>query len=77
MGKKKTHAEFVAEVVNKPFTVLGVYTTAQVPVQLRCDVCATIWKATAGRLRKGTGCPSCADASTAYKNRKQNISIIN
>ena len=62
MGKKKTHAEYVAElaVKNPDIEVLGIYCGANIKIPHRCKKDGCVWDAMhTNILSGGTGCPMC------------------
>ena len=67
--KKKTHAQFIQELhlVNPNIEVLGTYAGVKEKIECKCKICSHLWKAQAGNLLCGKGCPKCG-----IKNRGNN-----
>lgn len=61
MSRKKTHAQFVAELaaISPSIEVLGTYTASVNRVKVRCGDCGCEWSPVAAELTRGRGCPSC------------------
>lgn len=60
MGKKKTHEEYVNEIVNFNIEVVGVYNNARTPILHRCKKCGHQWNISPDNVLHGYGCPKCA-----------------
>lgn len=62
MGRRKTHAEHVAEIAAKNLNVevLGEIIKTHTKVLCRCKVCRHEWNARPADLKRGHGCPECA-----------------
>ena len=69
MSRKKTHAEFVAQmhVVNPLITILGQYENNKIKIKCRCNVCGYEWLGSPSHLLNGHGCRKCADRAFAEK----------
>ena len=70
--KKKTHAEYVAELAenNPDIEVLGIYCGANVKIPHRCKIDGTVWNATPSNILRGTGCPCCGKIKYSNSRRK-------
>ena len=70
MPKRKTHAEFIAEMrrLNPTIRVVGTYVGADTKIACRCRKCGCKFSSIpshlrrAGRARRGSGCPDCSHA---------------
>ena len=64
MPRRKTHAQFVAELVeaNPDVEVLGAYVNGKTPVDVRCRTCGHEWSAWPNGLLSGRGGSECAKA---------------
>ena len=62
MFKKKTHKDFVKELLikNPNIKVLGEYINARTKIKVQCLIDNHIWYATPDNLLRGCGCPKCA-----------------
>jgi len=73
MSKRKTHAEFIKEVADRPFDVLGAYVDARSKLRFRCHVDGYEWDAIPNNILNGKGCPVCGVVLTeAAKVKKPN-----
>ena len=61
MSKKKTHAEYVAElaVKNPDIEVVGIYMGNKVKIPHRCKIHEIIWDAAPNNTLNGCGCSEC------------------
>ena len=61
MSKKKTHAEYVAELakVNPDIEVIGIYCGASVKIPHRCKKDGYVWNLSPSNALFGKGCPKC------------------
>lgn len=70
MPKRKTHEEFLEQVKDRPFTVLGRYESCKKKMRFRCHKCNREWLAKPNCiLASGTGCPYCVPIGI----RKENV----
>ena len=71
MSKKKTHAEYVAElaVKNPDIEVVGIYMGNKVKIPHRCKIDGNVWDLSPDNALQGRGCPICGRAKTANKKR--------
>lgn len=78
MLKKKTHAEYVAEVglKNPNIEVIGQYIGANIKIKHRCKKCGNEWLATPHNILKGRGCPECCFRLHPQKTKKEHIDIL-
>ena len=62
MPRKKTHEEYVQEVLikNPNIEVIGQYTGANIKIFHKCNFDGYEWEATPGSILYGCGCPKCA-----------------
>ena len=70
MGKKKTHAEYVAELakINPDIEVVGIYMGANVKIPHRCKKHNVVWDiAPTHALTKGYGCAECKSEKLSKK----------
>ncbi|EFH1083389.1 zinc-ribbon domain-containing protein, partial [Escherichia coli] len=61
MGRRKTHAEHVAEIAvkNPSVEIIGQITNVKDKVLTRCRTCGYEWEAIPSNLKSGQGCPIC------------------
>ena len=62
MPKRKTHEEFVAEVfglVGDEYTVIGTYELSSIKLDMKHNVCDTVYPVRPNEFRKGSRCPKC------------------
>lgn len=71
MSKKKTHDEFVSEmlVINPDILVIGHYNGTKEKILCECKKCGNSWNANPSHLLHGHGCPECAKQIIAKKNK--------
>ena len=69
---KKTHAEYVAEVleVNPDIEVIGEYINANTPIRHKCKIHNYEWDITPSNILAGYGCPECRESSGERKIRQ-------
>lgn len=62
MGRKKTHEEYVDEVLekNSNIEVLGIYVGANIKILHKCKLDGYEWMATPHNILRGRGCPKCS-----------------
>ena len=73
MSRKKTQAEFLAEIEDKPFVAISKFHGMQKPIRMFCLKCFRPWTTKPGFLLwGGKGCHHCAREAVAVKNRKGN-----
>ena len=63
MGRRKTHAEFVAEVealVGDEYAVIGVYSGALAKIEVRHNDCGHEYEVQPNSILRGHRCPKCA-----------------
>ena len=67
MSKKKTHAEYVAElaVKNPDIEVVGIYMGNKVKIPHRCKIHEIIWDAAPNNTLNGCGCSECKKEKSA------------
>ena len=72
MSKKKTHAEYVAElaVKNPDIEVVGIYMGNKVKIPHRCKIHEIIWDAAPNNTLNGCGCSECKKEKSANKRTK-------
>lgn len=61
MARRKTHTEFIEQVKDRPFDVLGTYTRAIDKIKLRCHIDEHEWSVTPNNVLNGKGCPKCVE----------------
>lgn len=78
MSKKKTHAEYVAElaVKNPDIEVVGIYMGNKVKIPHRCKIDGNVWDLSPDNALQGRGCPICGRAKTANKKRMSHEEYI-
>ena len=80
MGKKKTHAEYVAElaVKNPNIEVIGIYMGANVKIPHRCKIDGYIWDVAPNNTLYGKGCPKCVgNIKKTHKEYVKELAIKN
>ncbi len=60
MRKRRTHAEFVAELSGRQLEVVGKFKSARTKARFRCFLCGHEWVAPPHSILRGIGCPYCA-----------------
>lgn len=67
--KRRTPEQFVEKMkdINPNILIVGQYTKANDPIEVKCMDCGRVWSPHASSLLRGTGCPSCS------KKRKKNL----
>ncbi len=77
MPAKKTHSQFVSELLRVSPTIIAVgkYNGGEQRISVKCSVCDYMWTPSAGSLLRGLGCPNCA--GNAPKNTEIFIKEIN
>lgn len=70
MSKKKTHEEFIAEmlILDESIEILSKYVSSKEKVKCLCKSCGNIWYSTPTNLLKPRGCPECG-AKKSIQNR--------
>lgn len=78
MSKKKTHAEYVAELakVNPDIEVIGIYCGASIKIPHRCKKDGYVWDATPNNILRGRGCPNCETGKRAIRRRKTHAEYV-
>lgn len=80
MPRKKTHEEYVQEVLikNPNIEVIGQYTGANIKIFHKCNFDGYEWEATPGSILYGCGCPKCAgNIKKTNKQYKEEVKNIN
>lgn len=72
MPRKKTNAEFLAEIKDRPFTALEPYTRANDKIRFKCDIDGNEWLAAPSGIQSGRGCPKCGIRINGENRRKTN-----
>lgn len=74
MFKKKTHKDFVEELLikNPNIKVLGEYINARTKIKVQCLIDDHIWYATPDNLLRGYGCTKCAGNAVKTQNEFKN-----
>lgn len=64
-NSRKTQQDFIDEIKKKNPTIkiVGKYVGANKKIECECDVCSYHWTPLASSLRRGCGCPNCADSN--------------
>lgn len=73
MAKRKTHAEFIAEINEKysgNITVLGEYKNSLIKLEIKCNICDGVQESIPKYLIKGHGCKSCSKRSMSDRFKK-------
>lgn len=78
MFKRKTHKDFVEELLNKNpnIKVLGEYINARTKIEVQCLMDNHIWYATPDNLLRGYGCPKCAGKCKTTKSFIEDLHFI-
>lgn len=58
--KKKTHAEFLEEILGLDITCIGEYAGSKEKIEFRCNKCSCDFKERPNNILSGHGCPKCA-----------------
>ena len=80
MPRKKTHEEYVQEVLikNPNIEVMGQYTGVNIKILHKCNFDGYEWEATPGSILHGYGCPKCArNIKKTNKQYKEEVKNIN
>jgi len=56
---RRTHDDYVKEVSELPFEVLGEYINNNTPIEHMCKGCNYAWKVGPDKIKAGGGCPKC------------------
>ena len=62
LDQRKTNEQFLIDfkkVHNNKYEIIGNYTNAKTPIEIKCNKCNFEWKSTPNSLLNGCGCPSC------------------
>ena len=78
MGVKKTHQQFLDEILEKGIQVkvLENYVNSQTPISCKCKKCGLVWKIRPNNLLRGYGCPKCGIEKRAQSQSKDNTDFI-
>lgn len=62
MPKKKTHGEYLVELLSKEINITPIeeYKTAIINIMHKCNVCGNEWSSRPANILTGYGCPKCA-----------------
>lgn len=60
MRKRKTHEEYVNEIIHFNVEVIDIYINARTPILHRCKECGYEWNISPDNVLHGYGCPRCA-----------------
>lgn len=72
---KWTPKEYIEDLVSKgiAYTPIEDYIKARVPILHRCNTCAHTWKVSPDNIKRGKGCPKCANLSHSTSRRGVNL----
>lgn len=78
MGVKKTHQQFLDEIMSKeiPVHILGTYINSQTPLSCKCNKCGLVWEIRPNNLLRGYGCPKCGIEKRAQSQSKDNTDFV-
>ena len=86
MGKKLTHEEFIARVIEKnehvrngEIEILGTYEGKDKSIKCHCISHDVIWEPKPGTLYKGSGCPTCKGekiSKSKFMSRDQFVNLL-
>lgn len=78
MGVKKTHQQFLDEIMSKeiPVQILGTYINSQTPLSCKCNKCGLVWEIRPNNLLSGYGCPKCGIEKRAQSQSKDNTDFV-
>ena len=86
MGKKLTHEEFIARVIEKnehvrngEIEILGLYKGKDKPIRCHCVSHDIIWDPRPDTLYKGSGCPTCKSekiSKSKFMSRDQFVNLL-
>lgn len=78
LGKKKTHDEYVVELLTKEINIIPVeeYKTANVNIIHKCNMCENEWSSRPSNILNGYGCPKCASKRVVDSLRKTHDEYI-
>lgn len=80
MPKKKTHEEYVDEIlkINPTIEVLGAYINCSTKILHKCKICGYEWMITPNHILRKHGCPKCAgNAKKTHDEYVEEVSKIN
>lgn len=80
MPKKKTHEEFIRELaeISPAIAVIGLYVNANTRINVKCEDCGHEWSPLPSSLvNTKSGCPRCARAKRANRQRKTHEQFLN
>jgi len=72
--RRKTHSEFMEQVKDRPFDVLGEYQGSKIKVRFRCNIDGHEWNAIPNHILEGHGCPECKARN--YSERRKGCNKI-
>lgn len=63
MGKKKTHEEYIKQIleITSSIDVVGIYINSNTRLTHKCKICGHMWDSLPSNILKGSGCPKCAN----------------
>lgn len=79
MGRQLSHDEQIAAIakVNPNVEVLGKIIDVNTKVLCRCKVCNNEWMGRPAELKRGAGCPKCADRRLTHEEQVAAIAKVN
>lgn len=78
MSKKKTHEEYVEELVvkNPNIEVVGTYVDAKTKIKHKCKIDGCIWESTPNKILNGYGCPICGKNKLSELHKKSHEEYV-
>ncbi len=78
MSKRKTHEEFIGEMinVNPNIEIIGKYINAHTPIECICKICSNKWFPKPNTLLSGYGCRKCGYNINFQKMRKTHSDFV-
>ena len=78
MSKRKTHEEFIGEMinVNPNIEIIGKYINAHTPIECICKICSNKWFPKPNTLLSGHGCPKCSLERRSNMRRKTQAQFV-
>lgn len=79
MSKRKTHEEYIAQVleINPNIEVIGTYVANNIKVLHKCKIDGCKWEAIPSNILRGKGCPLCGRRIKSHEEYLGNIEKIN
>ena len=78
IAKKKTHDEYIKEVLEKnpDVEVIGIYQNSSTKILHKCKICGNEWLQKPSHILAGHKCKKCMSANSGFMRRRSNDSFI-